>query len=128
MANFTKLFVVKSRNLVKELSIQEAGLIWKIIPYFHFSTYYLCENPMEKDSARHMSRKMLAEHVGHDMNTVGKLMNGLSRKGAVIITLLYGKNRYLINPDLMYRKSTEDEHAKHVRNLFKQHEQDKIIH
>ncbi|MBK5482687.1 hypothetical protein JFV29_12420 [Peribacillus sp. TH16] len=86
--DYTKLFIVKSRNLVEELSIQEAGLLWKVIPYFHFATYYLCENYTEKDAQiiRHMSRETLAYHIGHDRKTVGKLMSGLNKKGAVLIS------------------------------------------
>lgn len=120
--DFTKLFVVESRNLVNELSIQEAGLLWKIIPHFNYENYYLCVNPTEKD-AKHMSRETLAAHIVHDPKTVGKLMSGLNRKGAVLITQTLGSKRYLINPDLMYRKSYEDEITRNVRGMFEQHRQ-----
>ncbi|MEK4014166.1 hypothetical protein [Peribacillus sp. FSL M8-0224] len=118
--DFTKLFVVESRNLVNDLSIQEAGLLWKIIPHFNYENYYLCVNPTEKD-AKHMSRETLAAHIKHDPKTVGKLMSGLNRRGAVLITQTLGSKRYLINPDLMYRKSYEDETTRNVRGLFEQH-------
>lgn len=124
--DYTKLFIVKSRNLVEELSIQEAGLLWKVIPYFHFATYYLCENYTEKDAQiiRHMSRETLASHIGHDRKTVGKLMSGLNKKGAVLITQANGSRRYLINPDLIYRKILDkDVYTRSVRELFKQHEE-----
>ncbi|MFJ7753055.1 hypothetical protein ACQKGI_15070 [Peribacillus muralis] len=118
--DFTKLFVVESRNLVNDLSIQEAGLLWKIIPHFNYENYYLCVNPTEKD-AKHMSRETLAAHIKHDPKTVGKLMSGLNIKGAVLITQTLGSKRYLINPDLMYRKSYDDETTRNVQGMFEQH-------
>ncbi|MES5264258.1 hypothetical protein [Priestia megaterium] len=127
---FMKLYSVKSRNVVSELTLQEAGMLWKVIPYFHYENYYLCENPDEPDPSviRHMTRERLAEHVGHDTKTVSKLTNALKRKGAIMTTEARGCKRYIINPDLMYRKDYEDDYTRSVRELFKQHEAIEAIH
>ncbi|QSX18460.1 hypothetical protein [Priestia megaterium] len=127
---FTKLYSVKSRNVVSELTLQEAGMLWKVIPYFHYENYYLCENPDEANPnvISHMTREVLAGHVGHDPKTVSKLMNGLKRKGAIMMTDTRGRKRYIINPDLMYRKDYEDDYTRSVRELFKQHEAIEAIH
>jgi hypothetical protein len=121
---FTKLYQVKARNLVKELTLQEAGMLWKVISYFHYGTYYLCANPDEPNpkEIKHMDRETLAAHIGHDVSTVSHLMNALRQKGALLTTESRGSKRYLINPDLMYRKNYEDAYTQSIRELFKQHE------
>ncbi len=120
--SFVKLHTVKARDVVAELSIQECGLLWKALPYFHYSSFILAENPDEQDfeKVQPMNRETLAHYVGHDRDTVGRLMNGL-RKKYVVATMESGPTRdkvYTVNPQLAYRMDHENEWARVVRGYF----------
>jgi predicted transcriptional regulator len=120
---FTKLYKVKTRQITEDLDLNEAGLLYKILPFFHYAEYYLCENPNEPDPEiiRHMDRELLAEAIGHDRATVSGCVTKLVRKGAILVTRSGKTTRYLVHPDVMYRQKSETEWTQSVRKLFEQH-------
>ncbi|MFP5111598.1 hypothetical protein ACSU64_04340 [Bacillaceae bacterium C204] len=50
------------------MTIQLAGLLYAILPYFHYKTFLLCTNPNEEDDKAldPMSESELAELLGID--------------------------------------------------------------
>ncbi|WP_068792831.1 helix-turn-helix transcriptional regulator [Brevibacillus laterosporus] len=122
-ASFTKLYQVKAREIAEELTLSELGFLYKILPFFHYQTYYLCDNPDEENPEviRHLNREQLAERVGHDIQTVYELVNKLRNKGVVLTTTSGKTTNYLVHPDVMFRKEYEDEYTRVVRRMFEEH-------
>ncbi|HFK1717450.1 TPA: replication/maintenance protein RepL [Bacillus cereus] len=121
--SFTKLYQVKTQEIVADLDLNEVGLLYKILPFFHFQTYYLCSNPNEQDAKeiKHLNREELAEATGHDLATISVTVNKLRSKGVIMTTNSRNRVRYLVHPDVMYRKDTEDEYTEVVRRMFAEH-------
>ncbi len=122
-ASFTKLYQVKAREIAEELTLSEIGLLYKILPFFHYQTYYLCENPDEENPEviRHLNREQLAEKIGHDPQTVTELVGKLRSKGVLMTTGSRNTTHYLVHPDVMFRKEYEDEYTRVVRRMFEEH-------
>jgi len=121
--SFTKLYQVRTNEITDELDLSEVGLLYKILPFFHYSEYYLCDNPDEQDPAtiEHLDRDELAERIGHNVSTVSECVTKLQRKGAILSTKSGKSVRYLVHPDVMFRQRGETEWTQSVRKLFEQH-------
>src|SRR5699024_7048987 len=50
--SFTKLYQVRTREITDDLALHEAGILYKILPYFHYTEYYLVDNPDEEDTSK----------------------------------------------------------------------------
>lgn len=119
---YTKLYQVESRKVLERLTIQEAGLLYKILPYFHFENYYLCANPNEHEPSeiKHLNHNDLSLLIGEEVQTVYNNMKALIRNGVIMKVSAYGAVNYLVNPDVMFRKEIENEYTDHVRNQFRE--------
>jgi transcription initiation factor IIE alpha subunit len=119
-ASFTKLYQVKTNEITAKLDLSETGLLYKILPYFHYQTYYLCANPDEQDAQviRHLNRDRLAEAIGHEPETVSRMMRRLRDAGVIMQQRASRSETYLVHPDLMFRKDAEDEYTRVVRKQF----------
>jgi predicted transcriptional regulator len=120
---FTKLYQYHTNELTRDLDLNEIGLLYKILPYFHYQMFYLCANPDETDgwNIDHLTRETLAERIGHDPDTVSALVNRLQSKGVIMATKSRNSVRYIVHPDVMYRQEGEDGYAEYVRKQFEQH-------
>ncbi|MFP3490916.1 hypothetical protein R0K20_25350, partial [Staphylococcus sp. SIMBA_130] len=47
-ALFTRLYLTKTREILDILTLEEAGLVYKLMPYINYRTLLLCENPNEE--------------------------------------------------------------------------------
>ncbi|PFO05802.1 hypothetical protein COJ85_08970 [Bacillus sp. AFS076308] len=121
---FTKLYQQFTTTLKEEfdLTIQLAGLLYAILPYFHYKTFLLCTNPNEDDDKAldPMSESELSGLLGIDRSTVYRLMRELSRRGVVAKISSFGVSIYRVNPDLMYRLGYESDLAVAVRTDFQE--------
>lgn len=123
---FTKLYQYHTNEITRDLDLNEIGLLYKILPYFHYKTFYLCANPDEEneDATEHLTRERLAELIGHEPETVSRLVSRLQSKGVILSTKALNSVNYIVHPDVMYRQETEDvKYADFVRKLFAQHRQ-----
>ena len=123
--SFTKLYTVKTREIISRLSNEEIGMLYNFLPYFHYMEYYLCENPdCDSDEIEYIGPVRLAELIGIDRKLVWERMKSLQKAGAVLITGTRNQTRYLVHPDLMFRQpeGTETEWTRSVRKLFDDHE------
>lgn len=120
--HFTKLYQQFTTTLKEEydLTIQLAGMLYAILPYFHYETYLLCTNPNESDTTTldPMSESELADLLGIDRSTVNRLMNQLAKRGIVAKIGAYNVAIYRVNPDLMYRMEKETDFTEKVRADF----------
>jgi hypothetical protein len=99
-------------------------MLYKIIPFFHYSEYYLCVNPnVDKSLIEYIGRETLSAAIGHDVSTVSKVISRLQSVGAVLVTGTRKEVRYLVHPDLLFRQSEgyESEWTVAVRKLFDDH-------
>jgi predicted transcriptional regulator len=121
---FTKVYTVRAKEIIDDLKLNEIGMLYKIIPFFHYSEYYLCVNPnVDKSLIEYIGRETLAEAIGHDVGTVSKVMSRLQSVGAILVTGTRKEVRYLVHPDLMFRQAEgyETEWTNAVRKLFDDH-------
>ncbi|MBM7573636.1 hypothetical protein [Aquibacillus albus] len=123
-ARFVKLYKSKAKELLDRLSLVEAGLVYKMIPYFHYETFILCGNPNEDNPELYeeLGQNDLARLIGYDEEELKKLMRRLRTKGIILQTdSSYIKSHY-VHPDLFYRMDRETEKAKQLRDMFESNE------
>lgn len=120
---FTKLYRVRTREITDSLDLNEAGILYKILPYFHYSEYYLVSNPDEPDVSklRYIGRNELAELIGMFRQDLTDAVRKLRNKGALMSTHSGRTVRYIVHPDVMFRQSIETEWTDAVRKLFEPH-------
>lgn len=120
---FTKLYQAKLHEVVSGMELNDVGILYKILPYFHYTEYYLVANPDEEDVSKlvHLDREQLAEVIGHDIATITKCVRKLRSKKAIMSTRSGYTTRYLVHPDLMFRQQVETEWTRSVRKMFDQH-------
>jgi predicted transcriptional regulator len=121
---FTKMYTVRAKEITDKLRLNEVGMLYKIIPFFHYSEYYLCVNPnVDKSLIEYIGRETLSAAIGHDVSTVSKVISRLQSVGAVLVTGTRKEVRYLVHPDLLFRQSEgyESEWTVAVRKLFDDH-------
>jgi hypothetical protein len=119
---YTKLYQTKTRADINDITIQAAGVLYKMLPYFHYARYYLCENPNEPNPERlhHLTQTRLAELVNVERSIVKRGISELSRYGFVMISKSFGATVIMVNPDVMYRKKSTDDYTDTVRYQFAQ--------
>src|SRR5699024_10367000 len=120
---FTKLYQVRTREITDELELHEAGILYKILPYFHYTEYYLVDNPYEEDASksRYIGRNERAKRIGMRRQDLTKAVNKLRSKGALMSTNSSNSTLYLVHPDVMFRQTTETEWTEVVRKMFANH-------
>jgi hypothetical protein len=120
---YTKLYQVKTRTDIAKISIQSAGILYKMLPFFNYAHYYLSINPEETDEMKitHMSHRQFADLVNVDRDLVNKAMKELISHGFIMSLQSFGGQLYRINPDVMFRKRVDyDELTEFVRMQFEQ--------
>lgn len=103
--SFTKLFQSKTKELLEDINLNQAGVLYKILPYFHYTKCLLCLNPDEQDEAQihFLSQEELASHIEIDVDTVSKHMKALQHKFVIAETRSGKVVNYYVHPDLMFR-------------------------
>ena len=123
-SHFIKLMKGKLCELVKCLSTDALGLLYKIIPYFHYETFRLTDTPNESDltKVKHLSHAKLAKLLGKKEVTIEKYMNELSAKGVILSTKSKNSINYYVHPDVLWSsKNPNTDSADSLRNMFNAH-------
>lgn len=120
---FTKLYQGRTKELLEKINLHEAGILYKILPFFHYRNYHLCLNPNEdnEEMIHYLSRTELAELIDHDEKTLYRNMMALCSHGVLIRKTASKRTLYVIHPDLMFRQEFEDSEAEFVRREFERH-------
>lgn len=118
--SFTKLFIEKLKEVSEKLNLNELGLLYKILPFFHFEKYCLCENPDEPnlDEIVYLTRATLADKINYSDNKLSILIKKLTVYGLMLNISSQRKSQYIIHPDLCYRKQNDSEHYGFTLELF----------
>lgn len=117
---FTKLYQARTKEMLDKLKMNEAGILYKMLPFFHYSEYCLCSNPDEEDITKldMLTREELAVLIGHEPETVSRYINSLVNQNVILKMVSSKSVNYYVHPDVMFRKQTEDEKTEKIRNLF----------
>ncbi|MFJ7308823.1 hypothetical protein [Peribacillus frigoritolerans] len=139
---FTKMFHNKLKEVRTRLNDKHYGALLKFIRYFHYQTYYLVGNPdhniivdpelsiarnllLEENELvlQHFNQTQLAKIIGiTDDSTIRNYVKAYERAGAMMVLKQHKSYRFVIHPDLMFRKDGDgqDEYTVAIRAQFKQ--------
>lgn len=122
--HYTKLYQAKTRVNIADVSLQAAGLLYKTLPFFHYSRYYLCANPNESNGGliQHLTQNELARLIGEEESVVSTHMRELIRAGFVMRSEAFGNVVMRMNPEIMYRKRVLDAEAERIIDEFTEHQ------
>ena len=120
---FARLYQKHSRtSKLKKITVEDANILLRILPWFHYQKYYLCSNPYEPnpDEVHHLNESGLAEIIGVHRNTLSTRIANLVKAGYILKTIGIGKSYFFqVNPDIMSREADPNsEHAKVLRQHF----------
>ncbi|RHW38220.1 hypothetical protein D1B33_04855 [Lysinibacillus yapensis] len=109
--SWAKLYKVRIEQLHEKLlaegkSTIELGLLYKILPYVHYETNYICRYPdyENAEEIEALNGKELADLLGHDEATICSYMNHLYDYG-VVLPIGSGKDViYKVHPDYVMRR------------------------
>lgn len=123
--SFTKFYREAAKSKLKMLTIQQAGLLYAMIPYFHYSTFKLAFNPDEPDPDKvvAMTHKELAEEFNISTDSLTRWMKALMDL-SIVLKISDGRVvHYKIHPDIMYRQEEDTDYAEMVRKDFRDFEE-----
>lgn len=105
---FTKLYVKRLRDALKAMTLQEAGLLFFMIPYMNTRAYVLCSNPYENDinKIELWNREQLAQACGLSLTQVKRLTSSLMKK-QVIIGVKTHRTAVVLSSELINRNETK---------------------
>lgn len=101
---FTKLYIVRLRDALKVMTIQEAGLLFFMIPHMNTRAFVLCSNPYETDIEKIelWNREQLAEGAGLSLVQVKRLTANLKKK-QVLLEASTHRSAIILSPELISR-------------------------
>jgi hypothetical protein len=104
-----KTYTTKLKEVYREVKAADIGLIYRMLPYVHYKTNALCDNPFEHDplSIRWFNRKELADAIGVDPATLGRRLSKMTFGGEFVIARIKFNStveKYTFNPSVFYRR------------------------
>lgn len=119
---YTKLYQTKTKTDIKDITVQAAGVLYKMLPFFHYEKYYLCANPNERNPEKlhHLTQAELSRLTNVSQDVINRGVRELRKYGFMMMQDAYGAQVMMINPDIMYRKKEADDYTDTVRYQFKQ--------
>lgn len=107
-----KTYITKLREMYREVSAHDIGLLYRMLPYINVETNILCANPEEKNPKliRKFNRKQLAEAVGVDPAVISRATRRMVFEGKSVfakITTATDGTFYMLNPAIFERKESE---------------------
>ncbi len=121
-ALYTKVLQVKTRTDIRNLSIEAAGVFYKMLPFFNYEHFVLCTNVNEPNiSEIHpLSHRKFAELVGVDRGVINRGVRELIRYGFIGTFRAFNGELYRVNPDVATRRPDMfDEVSERVRQDFR---------
>ncbi|MBG9545443.1 hypothetical protein ABE29_22600 [Cytobacillus firmus] len=105
---FTKLYIKRLRDALQVMTIQEAGLLFFMIPHMNTRAFVLCSNPYEMDIEKIVlwNREQLAEECGLSLVQVKRLTASLKKK-QVLIEIGTHRSAIILSPELISRQTTK---------------------
>lgn len=121
-AQYTKVLQVKTRTDIRNLTIQSAGVLYKMLPFFNYEHFVLCTNPNEANEGNiyPISHREFSAMVGVHRSVVDSGIKELMRYGFLSKFTSSNGELYIVNPDVATRRrNMNDETSEKVRGLFR---------
>lgn len=104
-----KTYTTKLKEVYREVKASDIGLIYRMLPYVHYKTNALCDNPFEQDplKIRWFNRRELADATGVDPATLGRRLSKMTFGGEFVIARIKFNStveKYTFNPSVVYRR------------------------
>lgn len=118
---YVRAYSVRLRALYEEVGAHNLGILYRMIPFIHYSANILCENPNERKPSkiRKLNQKQIAEAVGVDSVTIRRACSRMTFRGKSVfakITTATDGTFFMINPQIFRRKDFE--YSAEVRATF----------
>jgi predicted transcriptional regulator len=105
-----KSFTSKVKALYGEVTVKDLGFVYKLLPFVHFETNTICDNPYETDVERTqaLDKSDISRISGLTEKAIyTKLRNLKLGDEYIFAEVVHGKQRfYKINPFVFYRKNS----------------------
>jgi hypothetical protein len=117
-----RTYITQLREMYKDISAHDVGLLYRLIPYIHVDSNILCENPNEKDAravVKH-NRKTLAEAIGVTPQVISRATSRMIYDGKSVfakVTTATDGTFYMLNPSI-FRRSDRDDYDATTRGIF----------
>lgn len=119
-AKFTKLYRETADHLLKEVSLETAGFLYKIQPFLHYELCFLTSTPeAPTDAMETMTIAEMAFQIGLSESEVKRHLAVLRRLGALMRVSTGERTGYIVHPDLMFRLAQETDWSTKMRGMFK---------
>jgi hypothetical protein len=117
-----RTYITQLREMYKEVSAHDVGLLYRLIPFIHVDTNILCANPNEKDarSVVKFNRKTLAEAIGVTPQVISRATSRMIYDGKSVfakVTTATDGTFYMLNPSI-FRRSDRDDYDATTRMIF----------
>ncbi|OYD06285.1 hypothetical protein [Paludifilum halophilum] len=108
---FTKLFQTYAKKQLEKLTTQQAGVLYALLPFFHYRDYILAVNPNETDDdlIEPMNIEEVGKMLGISKASAYRHIGALTREGIMLETRAYGVSTFYVNPDFMFRATRGNE-------------------
>ncbi|QWU14757.1 hypothetical protein SAMN04487895_10685 [Paenibacillus sophorae] len=118
---YSRIYQVYTRAKLKEITLEDADVLMRIIPHFHHEKYYLCSNPWEDEEAvAPLNETELAQLININRRTLNRRLGNLVKAGFLLPLKHDNASTYKIHPDVMTReKSVSSAYAKVLREDFR---------
>jgi hypothetical protein len=117
-----RTYITQLREMYKEISAHDVGLLYRLIPFIHVDTNFLCANPNEKDarSVIKFNRKTLAEAIGVTPQVISRATSRMiyDRKSVFAkVTTATDGTFYMLNPSI-FRRADRNDYDATTRGIF----------
>lgn len=103
-------YTAKIKAAYREVNAADLGLMYRMLPYVHYGTNALCDNPTERDplNIRWFNGKELADAIGVHEKYLARRLPKMKFAGEYVIGRFHlgDTRKYVFNPNVFYRKST----------------------
>lgn len=117
-----RTYITQLREMYKEVSAHDIGLLYRLIPFIHVDTNILCANPNEKDARQvvKFNRKTLAEAIGVTPQVISRATSRMIYDGKSVfakVTTATDGTFYMLNPGI-FRRADRDDYDATTRGIF----------
>jgi hypothetical protein len=117
-----RTYITQLREMYKEVSAHDVGLLYRLIPYIHVDSNILCENPNEKNGNEvvKFNRKTLAEAIGVTPQVISRATSRMIYDGKSVfakVTTATDGTFYMLNPSI-FRRADRDDYDPTTRVIF----------
>lgn len=117
-----RTYITQLREMYKEISAHDVGLLYRLLPFIHVDTNILCANPNEKSTRAvvKFNRKTLAEAIGVTPQVISRATSRMIYDNKSVfakVTTATDGTFYMLNPSI-FRRSDRDDYDATTKGIF----------